>query len=61
MNTGTLEKVSLAVQIDGVGYYVALPQDRLVILVKLAEGLTDDGQITLQLMPAGQSLVEVRP
>jgi len=53
MSAGAIEKVALAVQIDGKGYYVALPQDRLQMLVKLAQGLSDNGKLNVQAMPPG--------
>jgi hypothetical protein len=40
--TGEIEKVSLTVQIDGKLYLVVLPQESLVLLVKMAERLSDD-------------------
>ena len=59
MSTATIEKALLAVQISGQGYYVAIPQDRLMMLVQLAESLTDGGKIVLQSMPLGHSLIEL--
>jgi hypothetical protein len=61
MSTGTIEKVAMAVQIDGKGYYVALPQDRLRILVKLAEGLSDNGKLSVQAMPPGHDFIDLKP
>lgn len=46
-----IEKVSLMVQLQGKAYYVALPQDRLKMLVQLAESLFDDGR--LKVLEAG--------
>lgn len=48
-----IEKVSLQVQIDGRAYYVALPQERLVLLVKMAEGLSDNGKLPVTEAPPG--------
>ena len=37
-----IEKVSLAVQIDGQACFVALSQEKLQVLIKLAAALFDD-------------------
>jgi hypothetical protein len=47
-----IEKVSLAVQINGQAYFVALPQESLLILVKMAQGLSDDGSLALPVKKA---------
>lgn len=59
MSAGTIEKVSLSVQIDGKGYHVALPQERLKMLVKLAEGLSDDGKLPVLAMAEGCAFVSL--
>lgn len=45
--------VSLAVEYEGKPYFVALPQDRLQVLVKLAAGLSDSGSLPLTKAPEG--------
>lgn len=43
--------VSLAVEYEGKPYFVALPQDRLKILVKMAASLSDSGSLPLSAAP----------
>lgn len=50
-----IEKVSLAVQIEGKMYFVALPQERLQLLIKMAEGLSDTGRLPVIKAPDGFS------
>lgn len=57
---GTAEKVAIAVQVGGKGYYVALPYERMVMLLQLAASLTDGGNLKLVPMPAGQELMEIK-
>ena len=40
-----IEKVSLAIQVDGVVCFVALDQDKLKLLVQMAAGLSDNGKV----------------
>lgn len=47
----SIEKVSLAVQIGGKPYFVLLDQDRLQVLVKMAQGLSDNGQLNVARAP----------
>lgn len=51
--SAVVSKVSLAIEIEGQAYFVALPQERLVLLVKMAEGLADNGKLPVQKCPAG--------
>jgi len=46
-------KVSLAVEIEGQAYFVALSQESLKLLVKMAEGLADNGKLPVVKCPAG--------
>ena len=45
MSKGTIGRISLCVEVDGKAYAVALPQDRMMLLVKLAESLSDNGKL----------------
>jgi hypothetical protein len=40
--------VSMMVEINGDPYAVALPQEKLRILIKMAEGLSDSGQLPVK-------------
>lgn len=53
MSAGTVSRVSLAIEIDGQAYFVVLPHDRLQLLVKMAEGLSDTGTLPVAKCPAG--------
>lgn len=61
MTTGTMARVSLAVEIDGKAFFVALPPERLQMLVQLAASLSDNGKLPLAAIPAGYSFDEVKP
>lgn len=52
--------ISIAVQIDGKAYFVALPHERLVLLMKLAEGLSDSGQLPVVAAPASYQFIPVK-
>jgi hypothetical protein len=41
----SIQKVALLVEIDGQAYYVNLPQDRLKMVVQLAQSLSDNGSL----------------
>lgn len=45
MTTKKVGRVCLAVEIDGKPCFVALPQERLLMLVKMAAGLSDTGSL----------------
>lgn len=59
MSKGTVTRASLAAEIDGKVYFVALPQDRLVMLMKLAQSLFDDGKLTVVPAPADYKFQEI--
>ena len=40
-----IQKVAVLVEMDGQAYYVNLPQDRLQLVVKLAQSLSDSGNL----------------
>ncbi len=48
-----LDKVSLAIEMDGQAYFVVLPQESLKLLVKMAEGLSDNGALPVKKCPDG--------
>ena len=48
-------KVALIVELKGEPYYVALPIDRLRMLVQLAESLSDNGRLPVVKAPPGTS------
>lgn len=52
-------KVCMAVEFDGQAYFVALSQDRLRLLLKMAEGLSDSGRLPVKKAPAGFVLQEL--
>lgn len=61
MTTGTIGRIVLAVEPNGKPYYVTLPQDRLQMLVQLAESLSDDGKLPVRKAPQGHVFQEVKP
>ena len=59
MAQAEISKVALAVELKGSPgkvFYVALPQDRLRMMVQLAEGLSDTGNLPLTPAPDGTTL-----
>lgn len=50
--TAEITKVVIAVEIDGAPYFINLPHDRMVILMKLASSLGDNGLPVVK-APAG--------
>jgi hypothetical protein len=58
MSKGTIEAVCLTIKIDGQLYNVKLPQDRLKLLVKMAEGLSDGGKLPVRALSPEYKLVE---
>jgi len=44
----SIGRVALLVEIDGQAYYVNLPQDRLKLVVRLAQSLSDNGVLPVQ-------------
>lgn len=50
----TVTRAAMLVEVDGKAYFVALPQERMMILVNLATSLSDNG--TLTVMPAPQEI-----
>jgi hypothetical protein len=59
MSKGTVTRASLAAEIDGKVYFVALPQARLVMLMQLAASLFDDGKLTVVPAPADYKFQEI--
>lgn len=59
--TSDIEGISLSFQAKGQLYFVSLPQDRLQILLSLAEGLSDDGRLPIKKAPAHFKLLELDP
>lgn len=51
--TAEITKVVIAVEINGSPYFVRLPHERMVLLMKLAEGLSDSGKLPVSRAPAG--------
>jgi hypothetical protein len=59
MSVGAITAVSIAVEIAGKAYFVNLPHDRMLILMKMAEGLSDSGKLGVVAAPAGYSLTPI--
>lgn len=59
VSTGQITKVSVAIEIDGKPYFVALSQDRLKMLMSLAQGLSDGGKLPVKPLPDGCYFYEV--
>lgn len=55
----TIEAASIAVQIGGKAYFVSLPHDRMMILMKMAEGLSDSGKLNVVAAPASYKLMPI--
>lgn len=51
--------VSIAVQINGKAYFVKMPHDHMMILMKMAEGLSDNGNLNVVAAPASYKLMPV--
>ena len=51
--TAEITRVSLAVEVDGEPHFVNLPLDKMMILVKMAAGLSDTGTLPVVRAPAG--------
>jgi hypothetical protein len=54
---GKIELVTLAVRVDGKPYLVAMPQDKLRIVVSIATGLCENGALPLLPAPGVKFLV----
>jgi len=52
MSKGTIGRISLCVEVDGKAYAVALPQDRMLMLVKIAESLSENGKLPVSALGA---------
>lgn len=50
-DTVSIDKISLAVEVGGKPYFVALSHDKLLLLVKLAESLSENGQLPVKKAP----------
>jgi hypothetical protein len=59
MSEGKIGRISFAVEIDGKPYFVALPQERLRVLVTLAGSLSDSGKLPVLDMPEGFKFTEL--
>jgi hypothetical protein len=55
-----IEKVSLAVQIKGKPYFVALDSDKLHLLIQMAQGLSDNGKINVIPAPEGFEFKQIK-
>lgn len=55
----TITAVSIAVEIGGKAYFVDLPHDRMMILMKMAEGLNDAGKLSVVAAPESYKLMPV--
>jgi len=60
MSRGTITRVAMQVEIDGKVFAVALPLERLLMLVQLAESLSDNGKLPVHEMP-GAAFSEMKP
>lgn len=60
MTTPTTGRIALVVELDGVPHYIALPQDRLKILLQLAQGLCDSGKLPVKKAPEGTEFMELK-
>lgn len=47
-----VEKVSVAVEIEGKPYFVALDQTRMKLLIQFASGLSDNGKLNVVKAPS---------
>ena len=55
-----IEKVSLAVQIEGKAYFVALDRDKLHLLVQMAQGLSENGKLNVIPAPEGFAFKQIK-
>jgi hypothetical protein len=46
-----IDKVCIAVEIDGESYFVALEQSRMKILMQMASGLSENGKLNVVKAP----------
>jgi len=46
-----IDKVSIAIEIEGKTYFVALDQDRMKLLMKMASGLSENGNLNVVKAP----------
>jgi hypothetical protein len=60
MDTSEIELVSMSVQIKGNVYFVALSQEKLLILASLAASLSDKGTLPVVPAPEGTTLGPLR-
>jgi hypothetical protein len=49
----------VAVEIDGKPHFVVLPHERLLMLMQLAQGLSDDGKLTVVKAPDDYRFIEI--
>lgn len=53
MSSAEITKVVIAVEIEGATYFVDLPLNRMMILIKMASGLSDSGALPVVKAPDG--------
>ncbi|MDQ1921661.1 hypothetical protein [Massilia pseudoviolaceinigra] len=51
--------ISIAIQMEGKTYFVALPHQRFMLLMKMAEGLSDSGRLPVVAAPASYQFMPV--
>lgn len=61
MTKGIATQISLSIELEGKAYFVALPKERLQLLLKLAEGLSDDGKLPLIAAPPNYKFEALKP
>jgi hypothetical protein len=52
-----ISNISLTLEVDGIPKIVMLPQDKLMLLVKLAASLSEDGKLPVRKAPEGFKFV----
>lgn len=55
-----ITKVVIAVEVEGKPYFVNLPLDRMMILMKMASGLSDTGALPVVKAPDGYAFTELK-
>lgn len=55
-----IEMVSLAVQIEGIAYFVNLGQEELKVLVRLAAGMRVPPELKVVKAPEGFALMDIK-
>ena len=52
-----IEKISIAVEVEGKPYFVVLPQESMHVVLMAAQGLRDNGKLNLVDAPEGFLMV----